>query len=182
MIDLKLVRENPDHVRNSQVARGEDPALVDQLLAADEARRAAIQAADELRGEQKAFGKKIGQASPEERPALLEGSNELKARVKEAEACEAEAAAEVTRLQTAIPNPIEGAPAGGEEDFIVLEHVGEIPEFDFEVKDHLDLAEPLGLIDMKRGTKIGGARFYYLTGDGAWMQLGMLMLAAQKAR
>ncbi|WP_311357482.1 aminoacyl--tRNA ligase-related protein, partial [Corynebacterium riegelii] len=182
MIDLKLVRENPDHVRNSQVARGEDPALVDQLLAADEARRAAIQAADELRGEQKAFGKKIGQASPEERPALLKGSNELKARVKEAEAREAEAAAEVTRLQTAIPNPIEGAPAGGEEDFIVLEHVGEIPEFDFEVKDHLDLAEPLGLIDMKRGTKIGGARFYYLTGDGAWMQLGMLMLAAQKAR
>ena len=182
MIDLKSVRENPDHVRQSQIARGEDPALVDQLLAADEARRAAIQTADELRGEQKAFGKKIGQAAPEDRPALLEGSNELKNRVKQAEAEEAEALAEVQRLQVAIPNPIEGAPAGGEEDFVVLEHVGEVPEFDFEVQDHLDLGEKLGIIDMARGAKVGGARFYYLVGDGAWLQLGMLMLAAQKAR
>ena len=182
MIDLKSVRENPDAVRQSQVARGEDPALVDQLLAADEARRQAIQVADELRGEQKAFGKKIGQAAPEDRPALLEGSNELKARVKEAEATQSEAEAEVRRLQVAIPNPIVGAPAGGEEDFVVLEHVGEVPEFDFEVKDHLDLGEALGISDMKRGTKVGGARFYYLVDDGAWMQLGMLMLAAQKAR
>ncbi|WP_175934325.1 serine--tRNA ligase [Corynebacterium sp. Marseille-P4321] len=182
MIDLKFVRENPDFVKASQVARGENPALVDQLIAADEARRSAIQAADELRGEQKAFGKKIGQATPEERPALLEGSNELKARVKDAEAAQAEAEARVSELQYAIPNPIQGAPAGGEEDFVVLEHVGEVPEFDFEVKDHMDLGEALGIIDMKRGTKIGGARFYYLAGDGAWMQLGMLMLAAQKAR
>ena len=182
MIDLKFLRENPDVVRQSQTARGEDPALVDQLIAADEQRRSAIQAADELRGEQKAFGKKIGQASPEERPALLEGSNELKARVKEAEAAQSEAEAKVAELQYKIPNPIQGAPAGGEEDFVVLEHVGEVPEFDFEVKDHLDLGEALGIIDMKRGTKIGGARFYYLAGDGAWMQLGMLMLAAQKAR
>ncbi|WP_042409464.1 serine--tRNA ligase, partial [Corynebacterium jeddahense] len=182
MIDLKRVRENPEEVRASQRARGEDPALVDELLAADEARRSAIQAADELRAEQKAFGKKIGQATPEERPALLEGSNELKARVKEAEAAQAEAEEKVSKLQYSIGNVIEGAPAGGEEDFIVLEHVGEVPEFDFEVKDHLDLGEALGIIDMKRGTKVGGARFYYLVGDGAWMQLGMLMLAAQKAR
>ena len=182
MIDLKFLRENPDVVRASQVTRGEDPALVDELLAADEARRSAILAADELRSEQKAFGKKIGQAAPEDRPALLEGSNELKARVKEAEAAEAAAAEKLTALQYSIANVIEGAPAGGEEDFVVLEHVGEVPEFDFEVKDHLDLGEALGIIDMKRGTKVGGARFYYLAGDGAWMQLGMLMLAAQKAR
>ena len=182
MIDLKRVRENPEAVRESQRARGKDPALVDELLAADEARRSAIQAADELRSEQKAFGKKIGQAAPEDRPALLEGSNELKARVKEAEAAQAEAEGRVQDLQYSIANIIEGAPAGGEEDFVVLEHVGEVPEFDFEVKDHLDLGEALGIIDMKRGTKVGGARFYYLAGDGAWMQLGMLMLAAQKAR
>nr|WP_238397383.1 serine--tRNA ligase [Corynebacterium godavarianum] len=179
---MKFLRENPDVVRQSQTARGEDPALVDQLIAADEQRRAAIQAADELRGEQKAFGKKIGQAAPEDRPALLEGSNELKARVKAAEAEQEEAEAKVKALQFKIPNPIQGAPAGGEEDFVVLEHVGEVPEFDFEVKDHLDLGEALGAIDMKRGTKIGGARFYYLVGDGAWMQLGMLMHAAKKAR
>lgn len=182
MIDLKFLRENPDVVRASQQARGEDPALVDQLLAADEERRTSIQKADELRGEQKAFGKKIGQAAPEDRPALLEGSNELKEKVKEAEEAQKAAEGNVAKLQYRIANVVEGAPAGGEEDFIVLEHVGEVPEFDFEVKDHLDLGEALGIIDMKRGTKVGGARFYYLVGDGAWMQLGMLMLAAQKAR
>ena len=182
VIDLKFLRENANDVRESQTARGEDPSLVDQLLAADEQRREAIQAADELRAEQKAFGKKIGQASPEERPALLEGSNELKAKVKAAEAKQAEAEQAVQDLQYKIPNPIQGAPAGGEEDFVVLEHVGEVPTFDFEVKDHLELGENLGIIDMKRGTKVGGARFYYLVGDGAWMQLGMMMLAAQKAR
>ena len=182
MIDLKFLRENANDVRESQTARGEDPSLVDKLLAADEQRREAIQAADELRAEQKAFGKKIGQASPEERPALLEGSNELKAKVKAAEAKQAEAEQAVQDLQYKIPNPIQGAPAGGEEDFVVLEHVGEVPTFDFEVKDHLELGENLGIIDMKRGTKVGGARFYYLVGDGAWMQLGMMMLAAQKAR
>ncbi|OFT28211.1 serine--tRNA ligase [Corynebacterium sp. HMSC08D02] len=182
MIDLKFLREHANDVRESQTARGEDPSLVDQLLAADEQRREAIQAADELRAEQKAFGKKIGQASPEERPVLLEGSNELKAKVKAAETKQAEAEQAVQDLQYKIPNPIQGAPAGGEEDFVVLEHVGEVPTFDFEVKDHLELGENLGIIDMKRGTKVGGARFYYLVGDGAWMQLGMMMLAAQKAR
>lgn len=182
MIDLKFLRENPDVVRASQLARGEDPALVDALLKADEERRAAIAKADELRGEQKAFGKRIGQAAPEDRPALLEGSNELKAKVKEAEAAQSGTEERVTQLQYSISNVIAGAPAGGEEDFVVLEHVGEVPEFDFEVKDHLDLGEELGLIDVKRGTKVGGARFYYLVGDGAWLQLGMLMLAAQKAR
>ena len=182
VIDLKFLRENPDVVRASQLARGEDPALVDALLKADEERRAAIAKADELRGEQKAFGKRIGQAAPEDRPALLEGSNELKAKVKEAEAAQSGAEERVTQLQYSISNVIAGAPAGGEEDFVVLEHVGEVPEFDFEVKDHLDLGEELGLIDVKRGTKVGGARFYYLVGDGAWLQLGMLMLAAQKAR
>ncbi|OIR41063.1 serine--tRNA ligase [Corynebacterium sp. NML130628] len=182
MIDLKFLRDHANDVRESQTARGEDPSLVDQLLTADERRRQAIQAADELRAEQKAFGKKIGQASPEERPALLEGSNELKAKVKAAEAERDEAEEAVRELQYKIPNPIQGAPAGGEEDFVVLEHVGEVPSFDFEVKDHLELGEHLGIIDTKRGTKVGGARFYYLVGDGAWMQLGMMMLAAQKAR
>lgn len=182
MIDLKLLRENPDVVRASQVNRGEDPALVDALLEADEKRRSAVQTADELRSEQKAFGKKIGQASPEERPQLLEGSNELKAKVKEAEAAQREAEERVGELQFKISNVVEGAPAGGEDDFVELEYHGEKTEFDFEPKDHLDLGESLGLIDVKRGTKVGGARFYYLTGHGAFLQLGMMMLAAQKAR
>ncbi|AZA10509.1 serine--tRNA ligase [Corynebacterium gerontici] len=182
MIDLKFLRENPDIVRESQRTRGEDPALVDELLVADDARRQAIQEADALRSEQKAFGKKIGQASPEDRPRLLEGSNELKAKVKAAEEAQKEAEAKVFETQMRLSNVVEGAPAGGEDDFVVLEHVGTPPEFDFEPKDHLELGESLGLIDMKRGTKVSGARFYYLTGDGAMLQLGMLTLAAQKAR
>lgn len=182
MIDLKLLRENPEIGRESQRYRGEDPGLIDALLAADDARRAAIKKADDLRAEQRAFGQKIGQAAPEERPALLEGSEELKAKVKAAEEEEKAAEAAVMDLQYKIPNIIAGAPAGGEEDFVVLEHVGTPTEFDFEPKDHLDLGESLGLIDVKRGTKVGGARFYYLTGDGAFLQLALLVLAAQKAR
>ncbi|WP_031940790.1 serine--tRNA ligase [Prescottella defluvii] len=182
MIDLKFLRENPDAVRTSQRTRGEDPGLVDALLEADAARRAAILAGDTLRAEQKAFGKKVGQASPEERPALLEGSKELARKVKEAEATQHEAQAAMETAHRAISNIVQdGAPAGGEDDFITLETVGEIPTFDFEPKDHLELGESLGLIDMERGAKVSGSRFYFLTGFGAMLQLGMLQLAAQKA-
>ena len=182
MIDLKFLRDNPDVVRQSQITRGEDPQLVDQLISADETRRESIAKADSLRAEQKAFGKKIGQAAPEQRPALLEGSNALKQQVKDAEAAQKDAEAEVERLQYLISNVVEGAPAGGEDDYIVLEHVGTPPEFDFEPKDHLELGESLGLIDMERGTKVSGSRFYFLTGDGVFLQLAMLNLAAMKAR
>ncbi|WP_430335102.1 serine--tRNA ligase [Rhodococcus sp. ACT016] len=182
MIDLKFLRENPDAVRTSQRTRGEDPGLVDALLEADASRRAAILAGDTLRAEQKAFGKKVGQASPEERPALLEGSKELAQKVKDAEAEQHEAQARLDEAHRAISNIVqEGAPAGGEDDFITLETVGEIPTFDFEPKDHLELGESLGLIDMERGAKVSGSRFYFLTGFGAMLQLGMLQLAAQKA-
>ena len=150
MIDLKFLRENPDLVRDSQRTRGANPILVDQLIAADESRRAAIKVADELKAEQNAFGKKIGQAAPEDRPALLAGANELKAKVKAAEDARKEAEAAVTDLQMRIDNIVEGAPAGGEDDFVVLEHVGEPRSFDFTPKDHLDLGISLGLIDMDR--------------------------------
>lgn len=183
MIDLKLLRENPDVVRDSQRTRGEDPSLVDQLLTADEGRRSSISAADNARADQKAHGKKVGQAAPEDRPALLEAAGALKNAVKDAEESEKLAAAEVDRLQRLISNVVEaGTPAGGEDDFVEIERVGETPTFDFEPKDHLELGESLGLLDMERGAKVSGARFYFLTGDGALMQLGMLQLAAQKAR
>jgi len=182
VIDLKFLRENPDAVRTSQRTRGEDPGLVDALLEADASRRAAILAGDTLRAEQKAFGKKVGQASPEERPALLAGSKELAQKVKDAEVAQHEAQAELDAAHRAISNIVQdGAPAGGEDDFVTLETVGEIPTFDFEPKDHLELGESLGLIDMERGAKVSGSRFYFLTGFGAMLQLGMLQLAAQKA-
>ncbi|RMI34186.1 serine--tRNA ligase [Nocardia stercoris] len=182
MIDLRFVRENPDAVRASQRARGEDPALVDALLEADATRRASVANADALRAEQKALGKKVGKASPDERPALLALGSELSAKVKEAEAAEKAADADMDTAHRAISNVVqEGAPAGGEDDYIVLEHIGTPPEFDFEPKDHLDLGEAAGLIDMERGVKVSGSRFYFLTGYGALLQLGLLQLAAQRA-
>ena len=101
--------------------------------------------------------------------------------VKDAENEQREAEAAVHELQMKLGNVVAGAPAGGEDDYVVLEHVGEVPEFDFEPKDHLDLGESLGLIDMERGAKVSGSRFYFLTGAGAMLQLGLLNLAAQKA-
>ncbi|KZF04031.1 MAG: serine--tRNA ligase [Rhodococcus sp. (in: high G+C Gram-positive bacteria)] len=182
MIDLKFLRENPDVVRASQRTRGEDPGLVDLLLEADSARRAAVLAGDQLRAEQKALGKRVGKASPDERPALLAGASELAADVKAAEAAQNEADAALDAAARKISNIVEdGAPAGGEDDFVLLETVGEIPTFDFEPKDHLELGESLNLIDMERGAKVSGSRFYFMTGYGALLQQGMLQLAAQKA-
>ncbi|MBJ8346299.1 serine--tRNA ligase [Antrihabitans sp. YC2-6] len=182
MIDLKFLRENPDAVRTSQRMRGEDPALVDALLEADAARRSAVATADNLRAEQKVLGKSVGKASPEERPVLLAGAQELAAKVKEAEAVQTAADTAMDGAHRAISNVVQdGAPAGGEADFVVLETVGDVPSFDFEPKDHLALSEALNLIDMERGAKVSGARFYFMTGYGALLQLGLLQLAAQRA-
>ena len=186
MIDLKFLRDNPDVVRASQRTRGDDESLVDQLLQADIRRREAIVAAGEARSEQKSFSKEMGQqmrtAFDEDKLRLREEGKAKADRVKELEAELTAAEQAVFDLQMRLPNVVEeGAPAGGEDDFVVLEHVGTPREFDFEPKDHLELGESLGLIDMKRGTKVSGARFYFLTGDGALLQMGMLQLAAQKA-
>ncbi len=181
MIDLKLLREDPDAVRRSQRSRGEDPALVDALLEADAARRAAISSADALRGEQKAASKAVGAASADERPARLARAKDLADQVKAAEAAQGDAEAAFTAAHMAISNVIiDGVPAGGEDDFRVLDVVGEPPLID-DPKDHLELGETLGLIDMQRGAKVSGSRFYFLTGRGALLQLGLLQLALRVA-
>ncbi|MGB9252172.1 MAG: serine--tRNA ligase [Mycobacterium sp.] len=181
MIDLKLLRDNPDAVRESQKKRGEDPTLVDTLLAADTARRTAISTADSLRADQKAASKKVGGASPEERPALLQQAKELAEQVKSAEAQQAEAEATLTAAHMAISNVIiDGVPAGGEDNFAVLDVVGEPAAID-NPKDHLELGEALGLLDMERGAKVSGSRFYFLTGQGALLQLGLLQMAIRLA-
>jgi seryl-tRNA synthetase len=181
VIDLRLVRDDPERLRASQRARGADPAAVDRLVAADVARRAAVSAGDTLRAEQKNFGRTIGKASPAERPALLERGKELSAGVKLAEAEELAANQELTAAQLALPNVIEGAPPGGEQDFLVLRHVGKPTAFDFEPRDHLALGEGLAAIDIERGAKVSGARFYFLRGVGAQLQWAMLNLAVSKA-
>jgi len=181
VIDLKLLRENPDAVRQSQRSRGEDPALVDTLLAADSARRTAISTADSLRADQKVVSREVGKASPDQRPALLRQARDLADEVKAAEAQQADAEATFTAAHMAISNVIiDGVPAGGEEDFAVLDVVGEPAAID-NPKDHLALGEALGLIDMERGAKVSGSRFYFLTGRGALLQLGLLQLAIRLA-
>ncbi len=181
VIDLKLLREDPDTVRRSQLSRGQDPGCVDVLLEADSARRAAISAADTLRAEQKAASRSVGSASPEDRPALLERAQRLAAEVKDAEARQAEAEAAFTVAQESIQNVvIDGVPAGGEDDYVVLDVVGEPAAIDHPA-DHLELGESLGLIDMERGAKVSGSRFYFLTGRGALLQLGLLQLAVRVA-
>ena len=181
MIDLKLLREDPDAVRRSQLSRGEDPQLVDKLLAADTNRRAAISAADTLRAEQKSASKSVGAASAEERPAKLARAKELADQVKAAETVQTEAEAAFTAAHMAISNVIiDGVPAGGVDDFAVLDIVGE-PTAIENPKDHLELGEALGLIDMQRGAKVSGSRFYFLTGRGALLQLGLLQLALRLA-
>ena len=181
VIDLKLVREDPGGVRRTQQSRGEDPALVDVLLAADIARRAAISTADTLRAEQKGASKSVGSASPEDRPVLLQRAKELAAAVREAEARQAEAEVAFHTAHLAISNVvIEGVPSGGEDDYVVVDVVGE-PRVIADPKDHLELGESLRLIDTERGAKVSGSRFYFLTGRGALLQLGLLQLAVRLA-
>jgi seryl-tRNA synthetase len=181
VIDLKLLRDNPDAVRESQQKRGEDPKLVDTLLAADTARRTAIARADSLRADQKAASKKVGGASPDERPGLLRQAKELAEQVKSAEVQQAEAETTFIAAHMAISNVIiDGVPAGGEDDYAVLDVVGELPVI-ADPKDHLEIGEKLGLIDMERGAKVSGSRFYFLTGQGALLQLGLLQMAIRLA-
>jgi seryl-tRNA synthetase len=182
MIDLKVLREDPDRVRISQRARGADEAAVDALIAADERRRKAVAAADSLRAEQKTLGKQVGRASGAERGELLGHAQRLASEVKLAEAEQADAEQAMDSAHRAVPNLIvEGIPAGGEDDYVVLKHVGEPRELDFVPRDHAELGTALGLLDTERGAKVSGARFSFLTGLGAQLQLGLLQLAASQA-
>ncbi len=182
MIDLRTLREDPDRLRASQRARGEDDSVVDVLLDLDERRRSALSSFESLRAEQKSVGRSVSSAKGEEREALLARAKELAAQVKAAETEASELAARFDQTFVTVPNLVEeGAPVGGEEDYVVLEEVGEKPEFDFEPRDHIELGELLGAIDIERGAKVSGARFYFLTGVGARLQLGLLNMAVQQA-
>ena len=180
-----MLTENPDLYRASQRARGADESLIDQLLEADTARRETIATYERLRAEQNAFSKKVGQAKGEERAALLAEVKELAASVKSAQAQSDEASAKCTELQRLIPNLIiDGIPAGGEDDFTVVKHVGTIRDFKaegFEPLDHLQIAEKLDAIDMERGAKVSGSRFYFLKGIGARLEIAMMNMALDVA-
>ena len=185
MIDIKLLRDNPDLVKASQRTRGEDESLVDVILEADATRRAGLTAYEQARAEQKTLGKEVARAQGEEKQALLARTRELAAQVKANEAAAGAAAAQLEGLMTQIGNVVEeGVPAGGEDDFVVLETHGTPRDFaaeGFEPKDHLDLAEGLDAIDMVRGAKVAGSRFYFLKGVGARLEMALLNLAMQRA-
>ena len=185
MIDIKLLREDPDLVRASQRARGEAEGIVDAIRAADERRRASLTAYERLRAEQKSMGKDVARAQGEEKQALLARTKDVAAQVKSLQAGAEEAQAELDALLRTVGNVIEPeVPSGGEDDYVVVETVGEPRDFaadGFEPRDHLALAEALDAIDMERGAKVSGARFYFLKGVGARLEMGLLGLAMQKA-
>ena len=185
MIDPRLLRDDPDSLRAAQRRRGEPAELVDDLVAADERRRTSIAAFESVRSEQKNIGKRIAQADDEEKQALLAQTKTLSAQVKEAEAAQNEAAEAFDALLRALPNPAsEEAPEGGEDDFEVLDVVGTPRDFaaeGFEPRDHIEIGQLLGAIDTERGAKVSGARFYYLTGAGARLELALTQLAMAKA-
>ncbi|WP_297746556.1 serine--tRNA ligase [uncultured Tessaracoccus sp.] len=185
MIDPKLLRSDPDRIRRSQEARGESVELVDELVAADEARRRSIARFEELRAQQKAAGKDVAKAKGDEKAALLASVKQLAADVKSAESAVSEAEERFTELFKSVGNIVlDGVPRGGEDDGEILDTVGTPRDFaaeGFEPKDHLELGEALGAIDMERGTKISGSRFYVLTGVGAQLELALLNLAMSKA-
>ena len=181
MIDLKLVRDDPERVRASQRLRGADETLVDVLLAADEARRAAVSTADTLRGEQKTVSRSVSQASPDERPAVLARAKELAEQVKAAEVAQAAADAALREAHLAVANVVEdGVPPGGEDDFVTLELVGTPPTVDAP-QEHTEIGASLRAIDTERGAKVSGARFYFLTGIGAQLELALVNLAMEQA-
>ncbi len=185
MIDIKLLREDPDLVRASQRARGEDEGVVDAILGADERRRSSLTAYERLRAEQKSMGKDVARAQGEEKQALLARTKEVAGQVKQLQASADAAEAELGTLIRSIGNVIEPeVPAGGEDDYVVVETVGEVRDFaaaGFEPRDHLALAEALDAIDMERGAKVAGSRFYFLKGVGARLEMGLLALAMQRA-
>lgn len=182
MIDPQLLRNDPETIKRSQRARGNDESTVDLAIAADEARRLALGEFEKLRAEQNQFGKQVKAASKEEKPALIARAQQLAAEVKAAEARAREAEATFDAAASRIENIIvEGVPSGGEENFVTLREVGEVPSFDFEPRDHLELGEMLDAIDMQRGAKVSGARFYFLKGVGARLELALMSLALDRA-
>lgn len=181
MIDLQRLRDEPDVFKASQRARGADESLVDDVLSADAARRSALTAFEAARAQQKSFGKQVAQAKGEEKAALVADAKELSARVKALQADADDAEFGFDALLRRLPNLIiEGVPSGGEDDSVEIRSEGTPRDFaadGFEPKDHVELGETLRAIDTQRGAKVSGARFYYLTGFGARLELAMLTMA-----
>lgn len=199
MIDIKILRNDPQRLRDSQLARGESAELVDAAIEADAKRREAVGAFDTLRASQKELGKRIGplhgalkKASEEDKPSvqaelddLMAKANDLATQVKEAETLQREADTALDESVLALSNIVDDrSPVGGEEDFTVIGEFGQPRDFateGFEPRDHVELGQLLKAIDIERGAKVSGSRFYYLTGIGAQLEFALVNLAIQFA-
>jgi seryl-tRNA synthetase len=186
MIDLAALRQDPEAVKQSQAARGESVDLVDQVIAADVARRTALGEFESLRANQKAIGTQVAKAQGDEKQALLGQTKTLSDQVKAAENSLREMDANLDALILGLSNVVDpAAPVGGEDDFVVIKEVGTKRDFAAEgitVRDHVEIGELLGAIDIERGAKVSGSRFYYLTGPGAMLELALVQLAMDTAQ
>ena len=182
MIDPNLLRENPEAIKASQRARGNDEAIVDEAAQADTTWRKKLQEYETLRAEQNAAAKLVGSASKDERPTLIAAGQVLADKVKAALEIANAAETRLNELMWQIENVVlEEVPAGGEENFKVLKEVGTRASFDFEPKDHVALGESLDIIDIERGVKVSGSRFYFLKGWGARLELALMNMALDLA-
>ena len=186
MIDLAALRQDPDAFKKSQAARGESVELVDQVITADAARRTALGEFESLRANQKSIGTQVAKAQGDEKQALLAETKTLSDQVKAAENQLREMDASLDALVLGLSNVVDpAAPVGGEDDFVVIKEVGTKRDFAAEgiaVRDHVEIGELLGAIDIERGAKVSGSRFYYLTGPGAMLELALVQLAMNTAQ
>jgi len=182
MIDANLLRDNPEIIKASQRSRGASEDLVDQAAQADESWRKSQAEFENLRAEQNAKAKLVAGASFEDRAKLIAEGQELAAGVKAAEQRAIELQNELNVIVSKIENVvIEGVPVGGEDNFVVIREEGTKPNFSFTPRDHVELGELLDVIDIERGVKISGSRFYFLKGWGARLELALMNLALDQA-
>jgi seryl-tRNA synthetase len=185
MLDLKLIRSDPERVKTALARRGA-AEQVDELLARDARRRELLPEIESAQAERKALSKQIGEAKQagEDAERLMETVQGLKEKIESGKEELEQVDAELGRIALSLPNlPDPDAPDGTtEEDAVVLRAVGQPPEFDFEPRDHLDIGTELGLIDMEAGARLSGSRFAYLKGDLVMLELALVRFAIELVR
>jgi seryl-tRNA synthetase len=185
MLDLKLIRSEPERVKAALSRRGAGER-VDELLALDERRRALLPELENAQAERKALSKQIGAAKQagEDAEELMATVQALKERSEAGKAELEEVDRQLQQLALTLPNlPDPDAPEGmTEEDAVVLRVVGEPPSFDFEPRDHLEIGTALDLIDMETAARLSGSRFAYLKGDLVMLELALVRFAIELVR
>lgn len=177
MLNLNLIREQPDVVRKALEVRQMDSSPVDSVLELDEQRRSLIVEAEALKGERNQVSKEIGRMKdPDQRQAKIDAMREVGDRISELDTSLRDTEAKLNEFLSNMPNlPDPRVPLGVDEsENVVVKTVGEIPEYDFEPKPHWDLGPELGIINFEQGVKITGSRFYVLSGAGARLQRALI--------